>query len=74
VACQKGRDKVLIFEFGKQRPKYTCTSPEKLTSCCIDLSGEYLFAGGKSGKIFCWKVRHDFGKACHFSVIIKSSF
>ena len=57
ISVQKGQQRILIFEQGKQHPKFRCSIPEKMSSCALDTYGEYLFAGSHSGKLYCWKVR-----------------
>ncbi|CAI5710770.1 unnamed protein product [Peronospora destructor] len=57
VAVQEGKLALNLYNWGKDIPVYKCHVAEKMGPVTSSSCGNFLFAGGESGKVYVWDVK-----------------
>lgn len=56
VSTQVNEHALVFHRWGKIQPLFKCKTPEQVGPVCASPDGLYVFAGGKSGKVYAWEV------------------
>ncbi|GBG28695.1 WD repeat-containing protein 18 [Hondaea fermentalgiana] len=56
AAIQDKKNTVKLWNWKKEQPALTCTSPEKLCALCASTGGDFILGGGESGACYLWET------------------
>jgi len=56
VAAMQNQPRILAWQRGKEQPVMRSVAPERLDSLKCTADGNYIIAGGQSGRLYAWEV------------------
>eukprot|EP00510_Aplanochytrium_minuta_P003290 CAMPEP_0184023576 /NCGR_PEP_ID=MMETSP0954-20121128/11461_1 /TAXON_ID=627963 /ORGANISM="Aplanochytrium sp, Strain PBS07" /LENGTH=456 /DNA_ID=CAMNT_0026306523 /DNA_START=22 /DNA_END=1389 /DNA_ORIENTATION=+ len=57
LTCVQGKkSNIHFYNWSKETTSLRCATPEKILTTTVSREGSFFFAGGESGKIYCWET------------------